>query len=170
MSLVIERAASASSSELQAPARHAYADGQRLVEPTSGIVRIDGEDNRKLPAFELRRRIGYAIQGHGLFPHRTVAQTSGPSRPARLGCQKDRRPRRGTVEPLPARSGTFAGRYPQELSGGQQQRVGVARALAAKPNILLMDEPYGALDRSFAARRRRTCSPSSGAPAPPSSW
>ncbi|MDK1373928.1 MULTISPECIES: ABC transporter ATP-binding protein [unclassified Sinorhizobium] len=119
----------------------------RLVEPTSGTIRIDGQDNRALPDFELRRRIGYAIQGHGLFPHRTVAQNIATV-PTLLGW--DRKRIDAKVEELltlfqldPA---AFGPRYPHELSGGQQQRVGVARALAAEPNVLLMDEPFGALD------------------------
>jgi osmoprotectant transport system ATP-binding protein len=119
----------------------------RLVTPTSGRVLIDGEDTANVPEHELRRRIGYAIQGHGLFPHRTVADNIATV-PRLLGWPKGKTEQR--VEELlhvfqldPAE---FARKYPHQLSGGQQQRVGVARALAVGPNILLMDEPFGALD------------------------
>ncbi|HEY4192885.1 MAG TPA: ABC transporter ATP-binding protein [Mesorhizobium sp.] len=119
----------------------------RLVEPSEGSIRLDGVDNRSMPAFELRRRIGYVIQGYGLFPHRTVAQNIATV-PTLLGWPAARIDAR--VHELlmlfqldPA---AFGPRYPHELSGGQQQRVGVARGLAAEPNVLLMDEPFGALD------------------------
>jgi osmoprotectant transport system ATP-binding protein len=119
----------------------------RLVEPTSGRVLIDGNDTRDEPPHLLRRRIGYAIQGLGLFPHRTVADNIATV-PRLLGWPAGDITARvnellGIFQLDPAQ---YAGKFPHELSGGQQQRVGVARALAAKPNLLLMDEPFGALD------------------------
>ncbi|WGF87066.1 ABC transporter ATP-binding protein [Marinivivus vitaminiproducens] len=125
----------------------------RLVEPTSGAVRIDGRETTAIPSHELRRHIGYAIQNHGLFPHRTVGQNIGTV-PTLLGWEEKRI--RARVEELLSLfqldPGAFADRYPHELSGGQQQRVGVARALAAEPKVLLMDEPFGALDPIIRAK------------------
>jgi len=118
----------------------------RLVEPSGGRILIDGSDIRDRPVAQLRRGIGYVIQHAGLFPHRTVADNIATV-PRLLGT--DRRAARKRAQELMELVGldsALADRYPHQLSGGQQQRVGVARALAADPAILLMDEPFSAVD------------------------
>ncbi|MFC6012657.1 ABC transporter ATP-binding protein [Nocardia lasii] len=119
----------------------------RLIEPTSGTVTIGGRDAAAIDADELRRGIGYSIQQAGLFPHLTVAKNIATV-PGLLGW--DRRRTADRTDEMLRLVGldpdTYRGRYPRQLSGGQQQRVGVARALAADPPVLLMDEPFGAVD------------------------
>ncbi|WP_316575500.1 ATP-binding cassette domain-containing protein [Nocardia canadensis] len=119
----------------------------RLIEPTSGTVTIGGRDAAGIDADELRRGIGYSIQQAGLFPHLTVAKNIATV-PGLLGWDRTRT--RARVDEMLALVGldpaVYRGRYPRQLSGGQQQRVGVARALAADPPVLLMDEPFGAVD------------------------
>jgi osmoprotectant transport system ATP-binding protein len=119
----------------------------RLLEPDGGTVRVFGNPAAKEDPVKLRRSIGYVIQEAGLFPHRTVEENV-ETVPRLLGWPADKR--RARAEELLAMVGLpapeFAGRYPRELSGGQRQRVGVARALAADPPLLLMDEPFGSLD------------------------
>jgi len=119
----------------------------RLIEITEGEILIDGEPNTAMSGTQLRRKIGYAIQQIGLFPHRTIADNIGTV-PNLLGWDRGRiRDRVNELLELVGLSpDEYRVRYPAELSGGQQQRVGVARALAADPPIMLMDEPFGAVD------------------------
>nr|MDT0662662.1 ATP-binding cassette domain-containing protein [Micromonospora sp. DSM 115978] len=125
----------------------------RLIEPTAGRILLGDEDVTRVDPVRLRRRIGYVIQNVGLFPHQTIRANVGTV-PRLLGWPRTRIRERAdelldVVGLDPAR---FAGRYPNELSGGQRQRVGVARALAADPVVLLMDEPFSAVDPIVRSR------------------
>lgn len=119
----------------------------RLHEPTTGIIEVFGKDIEKEDAVQLRRKIGYVIQQVGLFPHMTVEKNIAVV-PEILGWDKSKIDERVTelLELVNLDPDEYRGRYPAQLSGGQQQRVGLARALASKPEIMLLDEPFGAID------------------------
>ncbi|MET7874481.1 betaine/proline/choline family ABC transporter ATP-binding protein [Streptomyces cyaneofuscatus] len=119
----------------------------RLIEPTEGTIFLDGEDISAVDPVELRRRIGYVIQQVGLFPHKTVLENTATV-PHLLGWKRGKGRERAAelLDLVGLDPSVYGDRYPEQLSGGQRQRVGVARALAADPPVLLMDEPFGAVD------------------------
>ncbi|MDF6043161.1 betaine/proline/choline family ABC transporter ATP-binding protein [Streptomyces sp. JH14] len=119
----------------------------RLIEPTEGRIFLDGDDISAIDPVRLRRRIGYVIQQVGLFPHRTVLENTATV-PHLLGWKKQKGRERAAelLDLVGLDPSVYGDRYPEQLSGGQRQRVGVARALAADPPVLLMDEPFGAVD------------------------
>ena len=118
----------------------------RMVDPTAGTVTVDGQDVSTHDPVALRRRIGYVMQNSGLLPHRTVAQNIATVPRLNGMNRRDAEDRATEMMHLVGLDPSMAHRYPAQLSGGQQQRVGVARGLAADPDILLMDEPFGAVD------------------------
>ncbi|MCY7345575.1 MAG: ATP-binding cassette domain-containing protein [Pyrinomonadaceae bacterium] len=119
----------------------------RLIEPTNGEVLVEGKATTDWNAIDLRRRIGYVLQEAGLFPHYTIAENVAlVPRLENWEAEKIRRRTTEMLELVGLNPNKFADRFPHELSGGQRQRVGVARALAANPDLLLLDEPFGALD------------------------
>jgi len=119
----------------------------RIIEPTSGRIVLDGEDVTKVNPDQLRRKIGYVIQAIGLFPHQTIAENIATV-PKLLGWDRKRVSERvdELLETVGMDPGDYRDRYPKELSGGQRQRVGVARAMSGDPDVMLMDEPFGAID------------------------
>lgn len=119
----------------------------RLIEPTEGRIYVEGDDISTIDPVQLRRRIGYVIQQVGLFPHKTVLENTATV-PHLLGVKRGKARERAAelLDLVGLDPATFGDRYPEQLSGGQRQRVGVARALAADPPVLLMDEPFGAVD------------------------
>ncbi len=128
----------------------------RLIEPSEGRILFNAADTREMPPHELRRAIGYCFQQVGLFPHMDVAQNVAITLRL-LGWDANRRERRVNelLELVGLEPGSFRGRLPAELSGGQAQRVGLARALAASPRMVLLDEPFGALDPLTRDRLQR---------------
>jgi len=119
----------------------------RIIEPSSGRIFLDEEDVTNVNPDQLRRRIGYVIQQIGLFPHQTIADNIATV-PKLLGWKRERITERvdELLETVGMDAGAYRDRYPKELSGGQRQRVGVARAMSADPDVMLMDEPFGAID------------------------
>ena len=119
----------------------------RLIQPSSGEVKIDGRNNTDMPPYELRREIGYCFQKIGLFPHMTVADNIAITLKL-LGWERSKKKERviELLELTELDPKVFYHRYPKELSGGQAQRVAVARALSARPKVVLFDEPFGKLD------------------------
>jgi osmoprotectant transport system ATP-binding protein len=127
----------------------------RLLVPQSGSVRVEGRDTRDWDPIRLRRRTGYVLQDIGLFPHLTIEQNVALVPRLEGWPASEMRTRTEELLALVGLSDGFARRWPRELSGGQRQRVGVARALAVKPPVLLMDEPFGALDAITRAELQR---------------